>query len=178
MLGKLFTATPTTQTAMVEDDRRGFVTAGGDGQTLTNPAGAALTFLARAEQTGGAMTAFETGAAPGEGPPLHTHVREDEVLYVLRGRLRIRLDEEIQVAPAGSFVFIPKGVPHSWQNVGDDQVRFLVVFTPAALGMEQFFERSAELGEANQVAEAFKRFASDAGMKVLGPPMAESDAVA
>jgi quercetin dioxygenase-like cupin family protein len=172
--GKLFTATPTTQIAMAEEGRPGFVTAAGDGQTLTNPAGAALTFMARAEQTGGAMMAFETGAAPREGPPLHTHVREDEVLYVLQGRLRVRLDEEIQEAPAGSFVFIPRGVPHSWQNVGDDQVRFLVVFTPAAPGMEQFFERSAELGEANQVAEAFTRFANDAGMEVLGPRLAQT----
>jgi quercetin dioxygenase-like cupin family protein len=170
----LFTATQTTQIAIAEDGRPGFVTAAGDGQTLTNPAGAALIFMARAEQTGGAMTAFETGAAPGKGPPLHTHVREDEVLYVLQGRLRVRLEEEIHEAPAGSFVFIPRGVPHAWQNIGDNQVRFLVVFTPSAPGMEQFFERSAELGDANQVAEAFKRFAGEAGMEVLGPPLAES----
>ena len=119
------------------------------------------------------MTAFESSAAPGEGPPLHRHLREDEVIYVLEGRLRVRLEEEIHEAPAGSIVFIPRGVPTRRQNIGDAHVRFLVLFTPAAVGMEEFFERSAELGDANRAAEAFKRFASDAGMEVLGPPLAE-----
>ena len=39
------------------------------------------------------MTAFESAAAPGEGPPLHRHASEDEVLYVLKGRLRVKLEE-------------------------------------------------------------------------------------
>ena len=54
-----------------------------------------------------------------------------------QGRLRVRLEETIHEAPAGSFVFIPKGVPHTWQNAGDDPARILVVFTPAAAGMER-----------------------------------------
>jgi hypothetical protein len=41
--------------------------------------------------------------------------------------------------------------------------------------MELFFERSAGLGDDLSAAEAFKRFASDAGMEVLGPPLAELD---
>jgi quercetin dioxygenase-like cupin family protein len=177
VIGELFTATPTTQIAMAEEADHGFVTAAGDGHGMDTPAGAALTFVARAEQTGGAMTAFETTAAPGQGPPLHSHVREDEVIYVVQGRLRVRLGETTHEAPAGSFVFLPRGVPHTWQNASDDTARFLVVFTPAAPGMERFFDRSAQLGDDERV-EAFRRFASDAGMEVLGPPLAESDTVA
>jgi uncharacterized cupin superfamily protein len=123
------------------------------------------------------MTAFETTAAPGQGPPLHSHVREVEVIYVVQGRLRIRVGASTHEAPAGSFAFFPKGVPHTWRNASDDMARFLVLFTPAAPGMERFFERSAKLGD-DERAEGFKRFASDAGMDVLGPPLAESDAVA
>jgi quercetin dioxygenase-like cupin family protein len=151
------------------------VTAAGEGKTVKNPAGGSLTFKVRGEQTGGALTVFESTAAAGEGPPLHMHEREDEVLYVLQGRLRARLNATIHEAPAGSLVFIPKGVPHTWQNTGRDPARFLVLFTPAAGGMEQFFERSAGLGDDTRAAEAFKKFASDAGMEVLGPPLAESD---
>jgi quercetin dioxygenase-like cupin family protein len=142
---------------------------------MRNPAGGALTFIARGQQTEGAATVFESTAAPGEGPPYHLHVREDEILYVLEGRLRVKLDATMDDAPAGSIIFIPKGVPHAWQNSGDEQARFLVVFSPAAPGMEEFFERSAELGEGTRAAEAFKKFASDAGMEVLGPPLAQSD---
>lgn len=159
---------------MADEGRHGFVTEAGDGQSLNIPGGA-LTFMARGEQTGGATTGWESTVAPGHGPPLHTHAREDEMLYVLQGRLRVRLDEKLHEASAGSFVFIPRGVPHAWQNTGEAPARFLVLFTPAAAGMERFFERSATLGEAPQVAEAFKRFATDAGMEVLGPPLAGSE---
>jgi quercetin dioxygenase-like cupin family protein len=147
----------------------GFVSPPGAGQTVMNPAGGPLTFKARSEQTGEALTAFESAAAPGEGPPLHRHPGQDEVIYVLEGRLRVRLEGTMYEAPAGSLVFIPKSVPHAWQNVGDDMARFLVVFTPATAGMEEFFERSADLS----AAEAFGKFASDAGMEVLGPPLAQ-----
>jgi quercetin dioxygenase-like cupin family protein len=139
---------------------------------LKNPAGGELTFKARGDQTGGSLTAFESSAAPGEGPPVHRHAREDEVIYVLEGQLRFKLDEKVLDAPAGSLVYIPRGTAHVWQNSGDDPARFLVFFTPAATGMEQFFERSAGLGGDLSASEAFKRFAGDAGMEVLGPPMA------
>jgi quercetin dioxygenase-like cupin family protein len=162
---------------MTEEASHGFVIEAADRQALNIPGGA-LTFVARGDQTGGAATVWESTVAPGYGPPLHSHVREDEMLYVLQGRLHVRLGATIHEATAGSFVFIPRGVPHAWQNAGDDAARFLVLFAPAAAGMERFFERSADLGEAPQAGVAFKRFARDAGMQVLGPPLAESDPVA
>ena len=45
---------------------------------------------------------------------------------------------------------------------------------PAAAGMERFFERSAELADDTRAAGAFKKFASDAGMEVVEPPLAQS----
>jgi quercetin dioxygenase-like cupin family protein len=160
---------------LARKDLHGFVSCKDDGPTLKNPAGGELAFKARGEQTGGSLTAFESSAAPGEGPPVHRHAREDEVIYVLEGQLRFKLDETVQDASAGSFVYIPRGMTHVWQNSGDDPARFLIFFTPAAPGMEQFFERSAGLGADLSAAEAFKRFAGDAGMEVLGPPMAVAD---
>ena len=160
---------------MTEEHARAIVMGPGDGQTVANPAGGGLTYKARSGETGGALTAWESTAAPGEGPPLHLHVHEDEFMYVLEGRLRVRLDEIDHTALAGSFVFIPRGVPHTWQNAGDHHARILFVFTPASPGMERFFERSAELPEDTRMADAFETLASDAGMDVLGPPLARSD---
>jgi quercetin dioxygenase-like cupin family protein len=162
--------------APMAEQTRAFVSTREDGTTLRNPAGGELRFTARGEQSGGSLTSFESSAAPGEGPPLHRHVNEDEVLYVFEGRLRFILDAAVEEAPAGAFVFIPRGVEHTWQNVGDVPARFLALFTPAAIGMEQFFERAAELPDDVGVAEVFKRFGADAGMEVLGPPMAASRA--
>jgi quercetin dioxygenase-like cupin family protein len=160
---------------MTEERSRPIVSTPGDVETLRNPTGGPLAFWARGDQTGGALTAFESTAPPGEGPPLHVHVNEDEVLYVLEGRLRVKLESVVHAAPAGSFVFIPRGTPHAWQNAGDEPARFLAVFTPAAPGMERFFQRAAELPEETSAAAAFDRFGTGAGMEVLGPPLANSD---
>jgi quercetin dioxygenase-like cupin family protein len=156
---------------------QGLVRGAGDAQAVDAPAGR-VTCTARGAETGGAMTFFETVAAPGFGPPHHVHVREDEFIYVLEGRLRIRLVETIHETPAGAFVFIPKGLPHTWQAVGAAEARFVFAFAPAAPGMERFFERSGELQAETRLVDAFERFAVDAGMQVIGPPLAHSHPVA
>jgi quercetin dioxygenase-like cupin family protein/ketosteroid isomerase-like protein len=142
----------------------------GGAETVDNAVGGAVTYWARSEDdTGRSLSALETSVMPGEGPPLHVHVNEDEFIYVLEGLLRMRLEDDVDDAPAGSFVFIPKGTPHTWQNAGGDVARFLFGFTPGAPGMEHFFERGAA-AEA-RLEERFARFARDAGMEVVGPPL-------
>jgi quercetin dioxygenase-like cupin family protein len=160
---------------MADQLRPAFVSAAEAGKACDLPTQGVLTFLATGDQTGGALTAFESRAVPpAAGPPYHLHAREDEAIYVLGGRLRVRLKDAVHEAPAGSFVFIPSGFPHAWQNAGETPARFLVVFTPAAPGMEQFFERAAELPADTRAAGAFGDFAGEAGMTVLGPPLAQS----
>jgi quercetin dioxygenase-like cupin family protein len=158
---------------MIEQQRRAFVTTLVTGEALESPGGS-LTFMAKGERTAGAVTAFQSSAAPGHGPPLHLHRHEDELMYVLEGSLRFRLGETLHDAPAGSTAFLPRGVPHTWQSMGEKPARILVVFTPAAPGMERFFERAARLPESGRTADAFRDFADDAGMSVVGPPLAQS----
>jgi quercetin dioxygenase-like cupin family protein len=152
----------------------GFSIGAGEGQAFRNPVGGPVTIKARGAQTGGALTVFESVPASGEGPPLHLHRAEDEILYVLEGRLRVRLEDDVSEAVAGAFLFIPRGLPHTWQNSGDGPARILFAFAPAAPGMEQFFERAAEVPDGTPLSEAFAEFAVDAGMDVLGPPLAQS----
>jgi quercetin dioxygenase-like cupin family protein len=106
----------------------------GEGATIPGPAGGLLTFKVRGEQTNGTFTAFENVIAPKDGPVFHRHANEDESWYVLEGDLRFKLDGEMESAPAGSFVFVPRGVPHAFQNVGDEPARILVMFTPGWRG--------------------------------------------
>jgi quercetin dioxygenase-like cupin family protein len=117
----------------------------GEGETVEGPAGGPLTFKARGERSGGALLALENVIALGDGPPLHRHEREDEAWYVIEGDLRFQLGDEIAAAPAGSFVFVPRGTPHCFKNAGGSPARILVLFTPA--GMEGFFDRFAALAE-------------------------------
>jgi mannose-6-phosphate isomerase-like protein (cupin superfamily) len=152
------------------------LSARGEGDSVQNPIGEVIQFKARAEQTAGALTAFESAPGPSEGPPLHLHANEDEVIYFLDGLFRLKFHDVVQEAPSGSFALIPKGVPHTWQNIGDTPGRLLVIFLPATPGMEQFFESlAADVASEVPVAESFATRAEVGGMKVVGPPLAQSD---
>jgi quercetin dioxygenase-like cupin family protein len=147
----------------------------GEGDTIEGPVGGPITFKVRAAQTAGTMTAFENVIAPGQGPPAHTHADEDESWYVIEGHLRFLLGTEIAQAPAGSFVFVPRGTVHCFQNTGSDPARILVMFTPA--GMEAFFDRFATVSADDVGPAVFKELGEPAGMTVVGPPLAQSHPV-
>ena len=70
-------------------------------------------------------------------------------------------------------MFVPRGVPHCFQNVGDAPARILVLFTPS--GMERFFDAFAELPAGPVDPDAFRAAGAPADMDVIGPPLARSD---
>ena len=63
---------------------RPFALAPGQGESVQNPVGGTLTFKAMSSQTDGELTALDTVAAAGEGPPLHVHRGEDELIYIVQ----------------------------------------------------------------------------------------------
>ena len=147
------------------------------GLSVENPVGGVLTFKAMSEETGGAVTALETIAAPGEGPPLHVHA-EDELIHTLEGVFRIKLGDALHELTPGTFVFIPTGTPHAWQNIGSRPARFFATITPGARAFEEFFRRYAELPVDERGLEAFGRLAAETrAFEVVGPPLAESDPI-
>ena len=153
------------------------VVAAREGLAVENPVGGVLTFKAMSDDTGGAVTVLETIAAPGEGPPLHVHA-EDELIHTLEGVFRIKLGDAIHEATPGTFVFIPSGTPHAWQNIGSRPARFFATVTPGATAFEEFFRRYAKLPADQQGVEAFARLATETrAFEVLGPPLAESDPI-
>jgi quercetin dioxygenase-like cupin family protein len=86
--------------------------------------------------TGGALSVLETRIEA--GPPLHVHDREDECFYVLDGELSIRCGADAFDAPAGSFVFLPRGRPHRfWAK--DQSAGLLLITVPG--GIEDYFRQ-------------------------------------
>jgi quercetin dioxygenase-like cupin family protein len=94
------------------------------------------------EQTGGRLTMWTGTLPPGGGPPLHYHLNEDEIFHVLDGRVAFFLDGEWREAGPGGSAFMPRGVAHTYKNVGDKPSRILIMTTPS--GFEKFFGRCAE----------------------------------
>ena len=142
----------------------------GEGPTIQGPVGGPLQFKVRGEQTDGRLTAVENVIPPGEGPPVHVHANEDEFWFLIEGDLRFKLGDDVRMAPEGSFVYVPRGTPHAFQNAGDQPARILVMFTPS--GMEAFFDRMGELEAPDP--SAFREIGGGVGMDVVGPPMAQS----
>ncbi len=66
------------------------------------------------------------GMEPGGGMPLHTNTVEHEQ-YVLRGRARVVIGEEILEVQKDDVVFIPGGVPHSYEALGEEPFEFLCI---------------------------------------------------
>ncbi len=63
---------------------------------------------------------------PGGGMPRHTNTVEHEQ-YVLRGHARIGIGGEEYEVNAGDVVFIPEGVIHFYDNIGDEPFEFLCI---------------------------------------------------
>jgi quercetin dioxygenase-like cupin family protein len=145
-----------------------------EGRVIKNPVGGTIVFKASAAETSDSMTAFETVVPEGEGPPVHVHREQHEVLYIVEGTFRVLLGEDVQPAPEGAFVHIPRGLPHTWQNTGPATGRMLAIFVPGAPGMERFFEQFAAEDGEESAAVRFRRLGGPAGMDTLGPPLSQS----
>lgn len=145
--------------------------------------GEALWFLgtlsvvkASADTTAGRVAVIETFAPRGSGSPLHVHRREDEWFYVIEGELTFWVGGQVIEAPAGSFVYGPRDVPHTFV-VASEEARFLLVIEPGGFEdfMRSFAAPAAQLTVPPPPTEPpdFERLAALAaehGVEILGPP--------
>ena len=60
----------------------------------------------------------------GGSMPLHTNTVEHEQ-YVLSGSAKVVIADEEKIAKKDDILFIPAGVPHSYEVVGDEDYEFL-----------------------------------------------------
>lgn len=88
-------------------------------------------FLALSEDTPRFNLSVITMAPHREGPEPHVHDDEDDAFYVLDGELTFLLGDTEVAAPAGTFVLVPPGVPHTFANRTSTPVRILNIHAPA-----------------------------------------------
>ena len=135
-----------------------------------------MTIKATASSTGGEFGLVESLIAPGFSPPLHVHHREDESFWVLEGELSMRCGDRTFRASAGSFVFLPRDVPHTFVVEGGRPARILTLLTPG--GGEGVFVEGGLPAEHNGFPpaappdiERLKRVTERYGAEIVGPPM-------
>ena len=141
-----------------------------EGLRLQSGPGRDLIFKVTGDDTNGALDYFIVQVAPGGGPPVHVHHRQEEAIHVLAGRFKVRIGDEVHNLEPGGFAYLPAGLPHAFLNLTDQPAELIVVYTPG--GGHKFYE---ELGPATRdatpdrdaVAAIFERH----GMSLLGPPL-------
>lgn len=96
-------------------------------------------FKADGAETGGRYSLSEWWLEPRTlGPTAHEHA-DDHVFYVIAGTLSVKLaDGAWSSAPRGSYVLIPAGVAHAFENQGDEPVGFISFNVPG--GFEEKME--------------------------------------
>ena len=108
-------------------------------------------FLVLSEETGGSYAQWEAIVPPGGGPILHVHSREDETFFILEGELHIHAGDRDFIARPGTFVNLPRGVPHGFRNESSTTARVLITVIPGGLeGM--FLEAGTHLEPGSQIA--------------------------
>lgn len=114
------------------------------------------------------LAVFEWVGRSRGGPPLHVHPDQDETFFVREGAYVFQCGEQRHTLGPGDTIFLPRGVPHSFCQLGDTG-RLLFLFTPAG-DMEAFFTALAGYERPPSPDNGARLFAAH-GMTVVGPPI-------
>jgi quercetin dioxygenase-like cupin family protein len=136
-----------------------------------------IRFLLTGDDSNGNMSVFEFSVPAGQKLPAPAHKNDayEEMLYGLEGVLTWTVDgTPIEVGP-GQALCIPRGAVHRFDNLGTEDVKQLVVITPARMGPAYFREAAEVIGAAAgcppdraKMVEVFRRH----GMTLAAPATA------
>lgn len=105
--------------------------------------GVSVRILATAAETGGSMGMLVNTYPRGSGFPMHIHHNEDELIFLLEGRLLFEAGgRQFELEP-GEVFFGPRRVPHGFLSVSDIPARFVELFLPG--GLEEVFRSPDDL---------------------------------
>jgi hypothetical protein len=84
---------------------------------------------------------------------LHIHHSDDEGWHVLEGCLRFRFEHGEVDAPAGTTVFVPAGLAHTYRVV--EPSRYLIFLTPR---LDRLIARLKSLEDRSQLRSTLAEF--------------------
>lgn len=83
---------------------------------------------------------------PGGGRAPHRHVFGCEEIFVIKGALTLRIDDEIKVLGANTCAYVPPKAVHEYKNDSQDVVQFLQIYAPS--GPEEEYRNWEKTGGA------------------------------
>ncbi|MBI3832595.1 MAG: cupin domain-containing protein [Planctomycetes bacterium] len=107
---------------LLEKDREAQVQAWGKMAWLSGPK------LTGAEH----LTVLEARLDKGGGHSFHFHPHQEELIFVVEGRIEQWLEQESKILGAGDALFIPRETVHASFNVFAEPARVLAILGPCA----------------------------------------------
>ncbi len=108
-------------------------------------------FVADGAETASRLSVSEWWLEPNsvapDVPHAHAHA-EDHLFYVLEGEVSLQLEDRWHTAGAGTYVYIPGGTEHTFENRTDSRAGFISInhpggFEKAMPGIVDWFEQNA-----------------------------------
>ena len=137
-------------------------------------AGALMILKAGEDQTEGRFAFLDQRMPEDYAVPCHVHHTEDEAWYILEGEATFYCGDETFTAGQGSWVFLPKDVPHSFR-VGSNGGRMLTFSAPG--GFASFVKAAGEPAPelvppppGPMDIEQMSAIAARYGIEITGPP--------
>ncbi|MFT5681638.1 MAG: mannose-6-phosphate isomerase-like protein (cupin superfamily) [Myxococcota bacterium] len=113
-----------------------------------------MKMIFRPSRLSGHFSIMEGEVRPGELLAFHSHVNEDQHMYIIEGELNFEVggvDGIRFTAGPGSHVLKPRGSSHGFWNLGDTTARYIETSTED--GFEKFIDGRAE-GLASMLGQA------------------------
>ena len=93
-------------------------------------------FIADGDETAARTSVSEWWLEPNtQGPPIHSNP-EDHLFYVLAGEMSVYIEKQWHTAAAGTYIFIPGGVEHGFENRSAVRSGFININTPGGFESE------------------------------------------
>lgn len=125
------------------------------------------------KDVGGRFAAILVNTPPGRGPDLHVHLHQNELFYVVAGRIGLQCGDQKVVLGTGDTFMAPLKVPHAYVTLGTETASMLNVFDPAG-DIERFFAAYVQALNVDGPPDRSRMEAINIqnGLRVVGPPLA------
>ncbi len=91
----------------------------------------------------------------------HVHTHEDQMSFVIEGEVGMKIGEEVFQATPGTYLFKPRGIPHTFWNPTDRPARIMEITSPS--DFERYFDEFGDLytqsgGDVKQLQQLAQRY--------------------
>ncbi len=76
------------------------------------------------------LTVIDVELLPGKGHDFHKHPEQEEVIFVVEGKIEQWIDQEMQILEPGDAAYIDADVVHASFNLSETSARILAILSP------------------------------------------------